>query len=471
MKLWQKTLLYSIALFLLIFNVGAYFLIENSYELNLKREVDRGLSEQLSVYSGVRSSIVSIKNVLEYSFREDFIGILLKDYMKDFRDERVYIEILDNNNKEVFSNLKLKVEGERIELKGLNLDKRQYIIRDIKDETYIFIASLLKVEDKYFKVTYIREISYIYEDKQKQYAFFIKLQFIIFIALFIGMYILSRHLTRPINKLIKSTQFIKEGNFSERVEIKSNDEIGILSDYFNEMAVSIEEKVFELEKSIEQKQRFIDNLTHELKTPLTSIIGYAELLLATKYNEETFLLAINYILKEGKRLNNLSEKMMDLILLKKENFIIKKESIKDIVLTVKEVLNNRLEEKNIDLIVQGKDYKILVERDLITNLIINLLDNAIKASDKDSKIYLSIYRNIDLEVVIEIKDKGIGISKGDISKVFEAFYMVDKSRYRGNNNIGMGLAICTQIAEVNKARIDIESKVNQGTVIKVIFEQ
>lgn len=163
--------------------------------------------------------------------------------------------------------------------------------------------------------------------------------------------------------------------------------------------------------------------------------------------------------------------MMDLILFKKENFIIKKESTKDILLEVKDIINSKLENKNIDLIISGEDHEILVEKDLIKNLGINLIDNAIKASDKNSKIYINMYRNVDLEIVLEIKDKGIGISKEDMPKIFEAFYMVDESRYRQDNSIGIGLAICVEIAKVNKARIDIESELDKGTIIRVIFEQ
>ncbi|AFS79778.1 signal transduction histidine kinase [Gottschalkia acidurici 9a] len=469
MKFWQKILIYSVILFLVVFNIGAYILIDNSYKLNLKREIDRGLSEHLSIYSGVRSSIISIKNALDYSFGREFIYFTLKDYMEVFNGKKIYIEVLDNDNNEVFSNINLKVKQERVELKNPLLDKRQYIIRDVGDKTYIFITSLLEANKEYFKFTYIRDISYVYEDKRKQYVLFIQLQLVICIVLAIGMYILSKYITKPINKLIDTTKNIKDGNFSERVNIKSNDEIGILSDHFNDMTYVIEEKIFELEKNVEQKQRFIDNLTHELKTPLTSIIGYAEFLISTKHNEEVFFLGMNYILNEGKRLKNLSEKMMDLILFKKENFIMKKENIKNILLETKEILNNKIESKNIDLIIYGEEYEILVEKDLIKNLVVNLVDNAIKASNDSSKIYLSVYKDIDLKVILEVKDEGIGISEDDLPKVFEPFYMVDKSRVRASDGSGIGLSICAEIANVHKSKIEIESKLNQGTIVKIIF--
>ncbi|MEJ8553805.1 sensor histidine kinase [Tepidibacter sp. Z1-5] len=465
MKFWQKILIYSVILFLIMFNIGAYFLIENSHNLSLKREVNRGLSDHLNAYLGVKSIITSIKEPVS----EEFMYYILKNYMKNFKDEKTYIEILDSNNNEIFSNLNFNIKGNRVELKNLISNERSYIIRDIGDKTYIFVTNLLEGDRENFKFTYIRDISYVYEERKKEYAFFIRLEFIISIILAGGMYFLSKYITRPIDKLIDSTKRIKEGKFSERVCINSNDEIGILSDNFNEMAYAIEDKIHELEKTVNQKQRFIDNLTHELKTPLTSIIGYAEFLMTTKYNEEAFLLGMSYILNEGKRLKKLSEKMMDLILFKKENFIMKKENIKNILLEIKEVLSPKLKSKNIDLVVFGNGYEVLVEKDLIKNLIINLIDNAIKASSDSSRIYLKMYVNEESKKVIEVKDEGIGMDKQELHKVFEPFYMVDKSRTRANNGAGLGLSICAEIAKVHNAKLEIDSEINKGTCIKIIF--
>lgn len=234
------------------------------------------------------------------------------------------------------------------------------------------------------------------------------------------MYALSEYITRPINQLIRSTKRIKEGNFAERVNINTNDEIGILSENFNAIAFTVEDKIFKLEKSVEQKQRFIDNLTHEFKTPLTSIIGYAEFLIATKHNEEVFLLGMNHILNEGKRLKKLWKKMMDLILLKKENFIMKKQSIKKIIFEIKEILELKSKNKDIDLIILGEDYEVFVEKDL--------------------------------------------------SKIFEPYYMVDKSRSKENNGAGIGLCICAEIVKIHRAKIEMESKLKEGTMIRVIFK-
>ncbi|MBC2399748.1 signal transduction histidine kinase [Clostridium tetanomorphum] len=472
MKFWQKIFIYSLLLFLISLNFGSIFLIENSHNLNLKREIDRSISEQSNILSGISYYNMISNYYLNTDSKEDSKSNykeIIKNYLKKINSEDIYLEVLDKNNDVVFSNLKFKVLGEREELKNVSSDERKYIIRDVGNRTLLFITGLVHIQEEDLKLSYIHDVTYIYEDRKQQYNFFIELSIIVTIILAIGMYILSKYITSPIDNLINTTRIVSKGNYSERVAINSKDEIGILAENFNKMADAVEGKINELELKAEEKQRFIDNFTHELKTPLTAIIGYADFLRSTSYNEEIFIEGLNHIFKEGKRLEELSWKMMDLILLKRENFKMKKENIKNILEELKDILKPKLQNKNIDLIICGEEHEIVVEKDLISNLISNLIDNSIKASKEDSNIYLNVYKNKESKVVLQIKDEGIGISKEDIPKVFEAFYMVDKSRTRANNGAGLGLAICAEIAKIHQAELEIESELKKGTTIKIIF--
>ncbi|WP_099188652.1 sensor histidine kinase [Tepidibacter mesophilus] len=469
MKFWKKIFTYHFILFVIIFNLGGVFLIENMHSLSLDREIERGLSEHLSIYSGVQL-IGKYRLNYDEKFNKGMLSLTMGDYLESFHDKRIYIEILDRYDNIVFSNLDFNVFKQREELKNPYIDKRKYVIRDIGDKTFLFITNLLDVSGEQLKFTCVRDVTHIYEDRTKVYYFFIKLDIIISIILAFGSYILSKHITRPIDKLVNSIQIIENGNFSERVDIKSNDEIGILSNHFNNMASVIEEKMNQLKKNIDEKQRFIDNLTHEIKTPLTSIIGYADFLRNTKYNEYAFSKGLNSIFKQGKRLETLSSKMMDLIVFKRENFVMKKGNIKNILMEIKEVLKPKLKNKNIELVISGQDMEIVMEKDLIENLIINLIDNALKASCENSKINLKLYKNENSKPIIEVNDEGIGIKEGDLAKIFEPFYMVDKSRKKTNGSAGLGLSICNQIAKIHKAKLSIESKLNIGTSVKIIFD-
>ncbi|WP_223555951.1 sensor histidine kinase [Lysinibacillus sphaericus] len=464
MKFWQKIFIYSLLIFGITFNFGAVFLIQNSYNLNLKREIDRSLVEQSNISVGIiYYNMISVKGS-KTNYKE-----IIKNYLEKFNSKDTYLEVLDKNNNVVFSNMYFNIPGERKELKEVSFDKKKYIIRDVGNKTLLFVTSLVNIQGEDLKVSYIRDITYIYQDKREQYSFFMQLSMGVSIILAISIYMLSKYITNPIDKLINTTRIISKGNYSERVEINSKDEIGVLAENFNEMADAVEEKIHQLEINAEEKQRFIDNLTHEFKTPLTSIIGYADFLRSTTYNEEIFIEGLNHIFKEGKRLEELSWKMMSLILLKKENFKMEKENINDILVDLRYALKPKLQNKKINLIISSEEYQISVEKDLIRNLIRNIIDNSIKASKENSNIYLNVYKNKESKVVLEIKDEGIGISEEDLPKVFEAFYMVDKSRTRANNGAGLGLTICAEIAKIHEAELKIESEINKGTTIKILF--
>lgn len=471
MKLRQKIFINFLILFLLVFNLGAIIIIQNTHNISLGREIDRGLTEHLSIDSGMKA-ILSINKDKQNNYNEKDDAILnpiIKAYLSSFNNKDISIELLDGNNNKIFDNININISGEREELENPLLDKRQYIIRDIDEKTYLFVTNLMNIGYKDFKFSYIRDISQTYKDRINQYLFFLQVDILIILLLIIGIYILSDRITKPINDLINSTQRIRKGNFSEKIVVNTKDEIGVLSENFNSMAEALEEKIKELEKNFQEKQRFIYNLTHELRTPLTSIIGYADFLRSTKYNEEIFLNGLNNIFQEGKRLESLSAKMMDLVLLKRENFEMKKENLHIILCEIKDFLKPKLKSKNIELVILAEELEVLVERDLIKNLIVNLIDNSIKASNGNSKIYLNLYKSKDLRIVLEVKDEGIGMGKEELTKVFEPFYMVDKSRTQSNNGAGLGLAICAEIAKIHKVEMKIESKFGEGTSIKITF--
>ena len=215
-----------------------------------------------------------------------------------------------------------------------------------------------------------------------------KLDILICSLFAVFMFFISRLITKPINTLIASTQKISLGQYSERVRIKSKDEFNVLSNHFNLMAQTVEDKINELEVSNIEKETFINNLTHELKTPLTSIIGYANLIRTSKYNEELFFEAADYIYKEGKRLEQMAFKMMDLIYAKTQEIKLTPEKIMRIIYEVEKSLIVKLKDKNIDLIIEGEECILDVDKDLIKMALCNLVDNAIKASENNSKIYL-----------------------------------------------------------------------------------
>lgn len=473
MRLWQKVFLCTFILFELLFNTSSFYLIEHNFNQNLEIEIDRGLSEQLVLSSQISTDWLYINN-LNQQFKtlknnaDDFIKNNSQQYMRFFDSGKVSIEILDNKNKIVFSNFTVTVTGPRHELDIQNSINRKYIIRDNGKKSYLFAASRLKLGEGDFKLVYIRDITGVYSDKSAQIVNFVKINIIITIILAIGLYFLIWFLTCSVRMLTKSAQTIAAGDYSQRVKVLSQDEIGLLSENFNKMADAIEGKVDELEAAAKNRENFIYYLTHELKTPLTSIIGYADLLRTTKYNEDIFYKCLNYIYSEGKRLESLSFKLMDLILIGNKKTVVEIEDILPIFEETEQTLKPQLEKSNVELSLSVESVKLVIEKDLIKLLCTNLLDNAIKASKAGGRIYFRGYVPEEYHYVIEVEDEGIGISEEDIPKVFEPFFMADKARSRANNGAGLGLAICAEIVKLHEGRIEIKSRLNEGTIVRII---
>ncbi|AIY79987.1 HAMP domain-containing histidine kinase [Clostridium botulinum] len=476
MKLWQKIYFFSLLLLIVTLNIAGFILIQKLHNNLLEKEVEKCLSEQKIVSSEFRINSLALQKIYYLNTAPDInmsISTLMSEYnsLLDREDgQHGEIEILDQQNKILYSDVKFPVSDEKQELENLSVGKTNYIIKTLDGKQYLYVSSLVNVYNVPIKIHYAKDISNIYIEKINQYALFMKLDILICSLFAIFMFFVSRLITKPINTLIDSTQKISLGKYSERVRIKSKDEFNVLSNHFNLMAQTIEDKINELEISNIEKETFINNLTHELKTPLTSIIGYANLIRTSKYNEELFFESADYIYKEGKRLEQMAFKMMDLIYAKTQEIKLTPEKIMPIIYEVKKSLLVKFKDKNIDLIIEEEDCILDVDKDLIKIALCNLVENAIKASRNDSKIYIRVFVLND-KIFISVLDSGTGMTKEHLDKIWQPFYVVDKARSRKNNGAGIGLSICKKIAEIHNADIKINSELGKGTEVTIIFNQ
>lgn len=219
-----------------------------------------------------------------------------------------------------------------------------------------------------------------------------------------------------------------------------------------------------LEAANEAQRQLIGSMSHELKTPLTAIKGYSETLLNVKLTKEQEEKALNYINRESGRLSRLSEKMMELTRLYEPECRITLQEVPLELLfdSVQENVRHRLAERGVTLMIEdGYQGRVMnLDLDLMTSFLINLINNSIMASEPGSHIYMGAG-----EHSLWVRDEGCGIPPGEVDKVRKAFYRVDKSRSRKSGNMGLGLALCEQIAAVHHGRMEIESEVGKGTKI------
>ena len=473
MKFWKKIFLYSVVLFLLLFSGGGIILIEKIHNDNLQTAIESAMNMYLNTKSVMDLHIDKFLDldINNNSSIKNWVEVTVNGYSTNKANTNC-IELYSKDNNMIMSDFDKEIPGQRKEILSAKSDELSFIIRTIDNRKYVFISSIIQLQNKEFKMVISKDIEEVYMQRIENYKFFILLDIMIFIILAIGMYIISKNLTNPLVKLSNISKEIAKGEYSKRVE-KTNtlDEIGVLENNFNIMIDVIEDNIKELKFLNESKQRFIDSLNHEIKTPITSIIGYSDLLLKSKVNEEMKIKALSYINSEAKRLESLNSTLLKLILIREEKDEMIKINMNEVISNSVSMLSYKLEQKNIKVEMNIEDEQIYADKQLIVVLISNLMDNAIKASYENSEINIYGYIEKNNNYILKIKDYGIGIPKEDIDKVLEPFYMVDKARTRKNNGVGLGLTICSEICKIYNISINIESELNIGTEITLTFNK
>lgn len=302
---------------------------------------------------------------------------------------------------------------------------------------------------------------------------------LIFSITFITSYIFSKQITNPIKKLAEASEEVSKGNFNVNIDVDLRDEIGYLSFRFKMMIQKISEQIEiikndrDMMKEVQKENKlFFDNVTHELKTPITTITGYAQSIVDLGIKDDEFTRkGLKCIISESNRLNNMVIELIEL----------SKASSKNFSYDFKEInLGELTKETCDDMIIKGKKYNISIDCNVQDNLyingdknrlkevLINLIDNSIKYGNVNSVIHVNAYKQQG-DVLITVKDHGVGIPKECIEKVFDPFYRVSKKASRELGSAGLGLAIVKEIVERHKGSIEIKSNLNQGTEVILRF--
>ena len=219
--------------------------------------------------------------------------------------------------------------------------------------------------------------------------------------------------------------------------------------------------------SEKMRQDFTANVSHELKTPLTSISGYAEIIEAGFAKPDEIVSFASKIKKEAARLLGLINDIIKLseVDSPETKLETKKISIKEILEDCKDSLQSNASKKNVSITVDGDNSLIAGDHSMIYELVFNLMDNAIRYNKQNGFVHASFFNG-----VLKVQDSGIGIPKEHQERIFERFYRVDKSRSKETGGTGLGLAIVKHIAERHHAKIALQSEINEGSEISVTFE-
>lgn len=459
MKLWMKLSLVMVVTLMAATGVSGAAVIYRTEQYNEEKTLEI-YGQQLKSTAYAIAKELQDSPIEEYSERTrySFFNYLVKKY-----DPSKYI--LLEGNQAVCNLTPFEFTGAK-DGKWKTEEGNSAIQKNGKQ--YILVAGrqIPYNKSKNYSLILVQDISPIYEDIRQQAYLYMVIYAGAALFSVLLVFILSKRILKPLKELQQAAEGISRGDLKRRVWVRTRDEAGVLAEAFNGMAERIEGQMTELEYVSEQRRQMLGSLTHELKTPMTSIIGYADTLLHVNLKKENQERALAHIHEECRRLERLSGKLMNLMgMYDNDSVYMEEVSVQELFRKVEDLEKYHLDEKKIVLKISCEMNSLWADKDLMESLLINLIDNAVKASGEGGSILLEGYGK-----TISVQDYGIGIPDEEVEKVTEAFYMVDKARSRKSGGSGLGLALCSRIAALHGAELRIQSKLGEGTKVAVVFQ-
>ena len=523
MKFRYKVILLNLVLLSLTTGIVGFLLMRRSYRLTMDTEIKSAVTENNLVQSSVEYSLLDVVNSGHYNLRVSlpeigravYSGMLSGEEAMFLRYDGEYLYIGAEDAKEDENTAREKTgkagtgsDGEEDRILGKygsdfftfpEESRKNYLIIEENGTSNLYVTSETMVDGKALNIITRRDITGLTTLLDQSIRDYRQFTIGLLAAATLLLFLLSWLLTRPLEKLSVTTNAFAAGDYSARTDIRSADEVGQLADRFNSMADSVEDHVEELNDMIHRREQFVADFTHEMKTPMTSIIGYADTLRSMDLSREEQQTALGYIFSEGKRLESMSLKLFDLLYLKDHPIDKKMISAPAMAESVAGSMAPLMEKSGVELKTDVKAGTFDGDAELLKSVFINLIDNARKASMQGDVVEFlgeavsgteetsagagnavdgmkdGRKRNIgkagggkpQQAYRFTVRDHGIGISEEDQKKIFDEFFMVDKSRTREAGGAGLGMSLVAVILERHDAKISLTSAPGEGSTFTV----
>lgn len=444
-----------------LFTAGGSFMILQSFDGLLKSTIAQHVNTHMLERYALETKL--IPQQIEDNHLDEQVTLYGAQLISYESSSQKQIALFTDKKKKLYSNIPESLLNSDYS----NLTNGTYILKKFNQQVYMLIGSDSQIGPNIYRMIGAYDISEVFLERNKQFRSFVVLDIVIIIVTIISLFIISRYLTKPIKKLNTISQEISDGNYQLRTMISSKDEIGELSKSFDRMVENTEVLIDQLKLNVQQREDFMSNFSHELKTPMTAIIGFADLLRSRDCNKETQRMASQYIYQEGKRLEVLSHRLMDLLSLSDSHISlspISTDILKDHLVAHFEKID-----KGVLLDINIENASVLCEETLLLSVLINLIENASKAEPRDHMVHIEGKYN-DKSYTFKVYDYGIGMNEETLQHILQPFYMADKSRSRQKGGVGLGLSICEKILNVHNSSLSITSTPNVGTSVEFQLE-
>lgn len=468
MKIWQRIFLMTLFIVTMCTLAIGVMLMQNQIKIQIAPEVQnsKNLHEELHTLINSRIEVskeIQDSKVVNDSQYQQIVNAIVK---QENGNEHGIKIVIDDEYSITNGEFPLGITDNYVITSEY---EAKYEIIKLRENYYFVMCSDKTIAGRSVRILSEVDITEIYEMFDAQIAQLQNMNILLSLIAAGILLILIKWLLNPINELKDGIHDIADGNYGRTLETKGNTEITQLIYDVNQMSEKIEKNVGEMEEMLENRRIFIGNMAHEMKTPLTAILGFADILtIKPDMTGEQVREYSEYIYKEALRLKSMSGKLMELMQIKENN--VKKEilSLKTILQEVISTEKIIFGKENIEVKYSLCDALVLADDDLLKSLFYNIMDNAKKATKPGGQI-LVVMTKTDSTVSAAIKDYGIGIPKEELKKITEPFYMVDKSRTRENGGAGLGLALCERIVTLSDGVMEFESEEGKGTNVIITF--
>lgn len=462
MKFSIKLLLWTVIVLAVALGFSGYYFVNFVFETSLNRERGQALDENSILSFAFETAALNAPaqyDVLASSTIEQIAANLSTGGHNSNR----LLRISDEGQNVLYISDGFESDSNLLYLTDENTRTYQVIRRD--DRYYIQTGTTVNALDRILYLETMRDVSEVFRERALGFLVYRRVMMLMLVFGAVIMNFIASWLTKPIRMLTRATKRMAAGDYYYRARQVSNDELGQLTADFNRMANALEDNIIKLEEELQAREEFVGAFAHELKTPLTSIIGYADMLRSRKLDEEKSFMSANYIYTEGKRLEAMSFRLLEIIVTKRSGM--------DVQMVSVELFFNYLQDMfGADQVMtyafRYEPAMVRVESNLLKTVLINLVDNAAKASEAGGKITVEGYWT-DRGYCLAVKDQGLGIPQEELTKITQAFYMVDKSRARSKNGAGLGLALCAEILHQHDSRLEIASTLGAGTTVSFVL--